>query len=292
LALATLMWMQEWIMQLKSVDKPRPRPSPFEGLEAAAAPQPREIVDARPGQDDKTSRAAQFLVTGKQQAPIRSPSSVFESLIGDLDRRKQILETDETPWKMICALDITGANGAQMVGTGWFAGPRTVITAGHCVFDPIELGGWATEIRVMPGRNGATMLGDVIAKNFSTTDRWLEAQERDYDYGVIHLDGDLGAASGSFGLAVLPDSELTTLRVNVSGYPVTPGNGERQYFVSIVWGTEAMPDIARRTDPEGRFHVGLPPGRFRVEAVAGDASAQVEVDGGEGPDIVIHLERP
>jgi V8-like Glu-specific endopeptidase len=215
-------------MPLKSVDKPRP--SPFEGLDAAAASQPREIVDFSPGQGDKTSRAAQFLVTGKQQTPIRSPSSVFESLIGDLDRRKQILETDETPWKMICALDIAGKNGAQMVGTGWFAGPRTVITAGHCVFDPIELGGWATEIRVMPGRSGDTMLGNVRATKFSTTDRWLQAQERDYDYGVIHLDTDLGAASGSFGLGVLPDAELTTLRVNVAGYPVTPGNGERQYF--------------------------------------------------------------
>jgi hypothetical protein len=63
-------------------------------------------------------------------------------------------------------------------------------------------------------------------------------------------------------------------------------------YVSVVWGTEAMPDIARRTDPEGRFQVGLPPGRFRLEAVAGDASARVEVDGGEGPDIVIHLDRP
>jgi glutamyl endopeptidase len=214
-------------MPLKSVNKPRP--SPFEGLEGAAR-QPREIVDASPGRDDKASRAAQFLVTGKQQTPIRPPGSVFESLIGDIDRRKQILETDETPWKMICALDIVGANGAQMVGTGWFAGPRTVITAGHCVFEPIELGGWAVEIRVMPGRSGNTMLGTVLAKRFSTTDRWHEAQERDFDYGVIHLDADLGAASGSFGLGVLPDAELTGLRVNVAGYPVTPGNGERQYF--------------------------------------------------------------
>jgi hypothetical protein len=74
--------------------------------------------------------------------------------------------------------------------------------------------------------------------------------------------------------------------VDTDGRPV-PGA-----YVSIVWGTEAMPDIARRTDAWGRFQVGLPRGRFRLEAVGGQAAAQIEVDGGEGPDIVIRLERP
>jgi V8-like Glu-specific endopeptidase len=212
-------------MALKSVSKPPASPSEFE----AAAPQ-REVLEGSPGANDKESRAAQFLVTGKREQPLRAPANVFESILGDLDRRKQILETDETPWKMICSLDIVNENGLHFVGTGWFVGPRTVITAGHCVFDPIELGGWATAITVMPGRNGDAMLGSVRATKFSTTDRWLEAQERDFDYAAIHLDTDLGAASGSFGLGALTDGELNTLMVNVSGYPVNPGNGLFQYF--------------------------------------------------------------
>ena len=74
--------------------------------------------------------------------------------------------------------------------------------------------------------------------------------------------------------------------VDADGRPV-PGA-----YVSIVWGTEEMPDSARRTDTEGRFQVGLPPGRFRLEATGGQVSTQLDVDGGEGPDIVIHLEKP
>ena len=48
------------------------------------------------------------------------------------------------------------------------------------------------------------------------------------DYAAIHLGSDLGTKVGTFGIAVLPDSELVDRLVNVSGYPVTPGNGELQ----------------------------------------------------------------
>jgi hypothetical protein len=60
-------------------------------------------------------------------------------------------------------------------------------------------------------------------------------------------------------------------------------------YVSVVWGTAPTPEIARRTDATGAFQVGLPPGRFRLEAVAGNRSGRVEVDGGEGDDILIRL---
>jgi hypothetical protein len=63
-------------------------------------------------------------------------------------------------------------------------------------------------------------------------------------------------------------------------------------LVSVVWGTAATPEIGRRTDALGAFHVGLPPGRFRLEAVAEQGVGQVEVEGGEGDEIVIVVERP
>ena len=213
-------------MQLKSIDKPQA--SVFESREAA--PQQQETIDSKPGADSTPSRATQFLVTGKSPAPLRAPATVFESILGDIDRRKQILETDLQPWRMICSLDIISQNGLQYVGTGWFVAPKTVITAGHCVFDPVELGGWAKTITVMPGRNGDAMAGRLSSTRFSTTDRWLEAQDADYDYAAIHLNDDLGTGAGSFGLAALSDADLNTRLVNVSGYPVHPGNGLFQYF--------------------------------------------------------------
>lgn len=64
-------------------------------------------------------------------------------------------------------------------------------------------------------------------------------------------------------------------------------------LVSVVWGTAATPEIARRTDATGSFHVGLPPGRFRVEAVAPSGRVgYVDVEGGEGEDITIEIPAP
>lgn len=219
-------------MPIKSVDNPR-RSALEEKQEAAAAV--RDVHPARAGSapDTPSKAAEQLLVRGTRAAPPPARRSILESLLEAIDRRQKILETDLAPWRMICALDIEGANGVQLIGTGWFAGPRTVVTAGHCVFDPVELGGWAQKITVTPGRNGAsgTFTPEVSAR-FSTTDAWQKDQNPDFDYGVIHLKGDLGAATGSFGVAVLPDAELQNRLVNVSGYPTEPGDGQFQYFHS------------------------------------------------------------
>jgi hypothetical protein len=61
-------------------------------------------------------------------------------------------------------------------------------------------------------------------------------------------------------------------------------------FVSVTWGTAPTPDIARKTGNDGGFQVGLPPGKFRIRATAsGSRSGDVEVEGGEGDEIVITL---
>ena len=218
-------------MNLKSKDKPKP--SPFENMQTAAA-QERVVTRSDQGQtpSDKSRAADQYLVRGSRPQPLSNPQNIFESILGDVDRRKQILETEMLPWRMLCSLEIESNNGLQYIGTGWFAGPRTVITAGHCVYDQFELGGWARSITVIPGRNGESVapFGRAESSNFSTTDRWLDAQDPDYDYAAIHLSEDLGTAVGSFGIGVLPESDLQNRLVNISGYPVSPGNGRSQYF--------------------------------------------------------------
>ena len=221
-------------MQLKSVESPRPRRN-LEGVAKAPAPPPREVLGASQGAGAGGSLAAEhFLVRGTREQPLRRSKTVLESLLGDGDRRKQILETNLTPWCKICSLEIESQSGLPYIGTGWFVAPRTLMTAGHCVFDPLELGGWAKRITVMPGRNGDAPLpfGTAQSSSFSTTDRWQQAQEEDYDYAAIHLDEDLGTTAGTFGIAVLPDAELKDRLVNVSGYPVEPGEGRAQYFHS------------------------------------------------------------
>ena len=64
-------------------------------------------------------------------------------------------------------------------------------------------------------------------------------------------------------------------------------------LVSIIWGTAPTPEIGRRTGDGGVVHVGLPPGMFRLQAVTGSGSAgEVEVEGGEGGEIVIRIDPP
>lgn len=220
-------------MQLKSVSNRR---SPLESVEAPRGPE-RAVIGGSPGTagDAKSRAAVQFLVSGSSKDPLaprrRSP---LESLMDpDNDRRKQILETELAPWRMICALEIEAQDGTPFVGTGWFIGPRTVVTAGHCVHDAAELGGWAGRITVIPGRNGASQpFGSVESRRFSAVDRWLSDRDPEYDYGAIHLDADLGTTVGTFAAGVFPDATLRNRLVNISGYPAPRGGGTEQYFHS------------------------------------------------------------
>ncbi|MBV5275728.1 MAG: carboxypeptidase regulatory-like domain-containing protein [Lamprocystis purpurea] len=69
------------------------------------------------------------------------------------------------------------------------------------------------------------------------------------------------------------------------------GNGVTGARVSVVWGTAPTPEIGRRTGDDGAFQVGLPPGLFRLQAVTDSGSTgEVEVEGGEGRDILIRIE--
>ncbi len=69
------------------------------------------------------------------------------------------------------------------------------------------------------------------------------------------------------------------------------GRGVTGARVSVVWGTAPTPEIGRRTGDDGAFQVGLPPGSFRLQAVTDSGgSGEVEVEGGEGPEILIRIE--
>src|SRR4051794_24962558 len=84
---------------------------------------------------DEPSRSTRYLVGKGRSDPLELFHTVgpYESVIGR-DERQRVLDTDLTPWRKICSLQMRGALGSGVIGTGWLVGPRTVITAGHCVF--------------------------------------------------------------------------------------------------------------------------------------------------------------
>lgn len=155
-----------------------------------------------------------------------------EVIIGP-DNRIRINATASYPWRAICALKITAANGRRFIGTGWLVSPRTVITAGHCVFMHNE-GGWARSIEVIPGLNDAARPFNAASSGtFHSVTGWTQSRNRDNDYGAIILPANarLGDRTGWFGFATRDNAFLQAAALNLSGYPGDKG-GNQQWFMA------------------------------------------------------------
>ncbi len=139
------------------------------------------------------------------------------------DDREQVTQTEQYPWRAIASLRITARDGSLWIGTGWFISPRTLVTAGHCVFitgtNPNRTG-WVSSIDVMPGRNGFLKpLGTLTSKTFWSVRGWTEKGDQNQDYGAIILDQPFGVHTGWFGYGVFDDSKLVGVQAHVAGYP-------------------------------------------------------------------------
>ena len=150
------------------------------------------------------------------------------------DDRVQITDTSIYPWRVHASLLITAADSSSWIGTGWFIGPHTLVTAGHVVYIKNSgvpgRDGWVRSINVMPGRNGSTLpYGQVTSTNFRTVVGWANNGDENYDYAAIILPADLGNTVGWFGFGTYPDTELTAATVNISGYPGDKPDGTQWY---------------------------------------------------------------
>jgi glutamyl endopeptidase len=151
--------------------------------------------------------------------PMTAPSGV-ESIIG-ADNRFLINPTTSFPARAVVLITFDPPGPGTSRCTGWLIGPRTVITAGHClaarasgVFYP------RTTYRIYPGRNGAASpFGVCTAASLHTVSGWIGAGGNEqFDYGAINLNCTIGNTTGWFGWWWQAAS-LTGLLTRVSGYP-------------------------------------------------------------------------
>ncbi len=156
-----------------------------------------------------------------------------EVIIG-VDNRVRVFATTSYPWRAICSLKITAQDNSRWIGTGWLVAPRTVMTAGHCVYMH-DHGGWAKSIEVIPGLNDAARpYGSCSSNNLRSVNGWVNSKNRDFDYGAIILPANCrpGDRTGYFGFGVKIDAYLMSSVLNLSGYPGDKG-GNQQWFMAL-----------------------------------------------------------
>jgi glutamyl endopeptidase len=223
---------------------PGAAPTTEAGLEAVKGVKRTEALEAI-AEGPATGRAARLFTPPEKrdlrdigEASFGPPPPLPETVHGP-DDRVQITTTGQYPWRAIASLLITAHDNSTWIGTAWFISPRTLITAGHCVFikDSGVPGrdGWVKKINVMPGRNGNTLpYGSVTSTVFKSVNGWTEDGDENFDYGAIVLPTPLGETVGVFGIGVYPDDELENLAINISGYPGDKPSGTQWFDARVV----------------------------------------------------------
>lgn len=147
----------------------------------------------------------------------RSSSSILASIIGPSDDRVIVANTSQVPWRLIAALEIHSDAGTAR-GTGWLAGPRSVVTCGHCILDH-ESGARATSIVVTPGRyKNSQPFGSFTCTRFSVPAEWRDGRQPAWDIACIHLEEPVGETLGWFGLDGIPVDSLPGQAIRTAGY--------------------------------------------------------------------------
>ena len=142
-----------------------------------------------------------------------------KSTIGDDNRRR----ADAMQYPFRAVLRIESDFGHLEQGTAFLAGPRLLVTAGHCVFHPRQ--------KLFASR---ISLFDDAGQGYAVRDwgchrLWKEQQSDGADIGFIRLPAALGDAVGYLGTAAVGAGQLKG-EFAVSGYPLDRSDGRRQYF--------------------------------------------------------------
>lgn len=167
------------------------------------------------------------------EASFGPPPPAAEVVIGP-DDRVQITNTVSYPWRVHASLLIKAADNSTWIGTAWFIGPHTLMTAGHVVYIKNSgvpgRDGWVKSINVMPGRNGSALpYGSVSSSEFHSVTGWTTQGREQFDYGAIVIPTDLGNTTGWLSFGVYSDADLVGSFGNISGYPGDKPSGTQWY---------------------------------------------------------------
>ncbi len=162
-------------------------------------------------------------------------------IVGTTDSRVKINDTNATPFRYICQILFQKNNGKWFVGTGFFIGPRTILTAGHNIWDDgTDENVPYSKIFISPARNGDSKpFGTVNPVNVVTSYPGYSkaAFSSENDYAIIHVANNFSNTTGYFGKGIWAKDNLGSkilatgklplpvnqMKLNVCGYPTDKG---------------------------------------------------------------------
>jgi V8-like Glu-specific endopeptidase len=183
-------------------------------------------------------------------------------IVGTSDTRLRITKTTLPPFRYICQLFLTMSDGKNYAGTAFFIGPKTLLTAGHNVWDHFSDSKLNNEnIIISPARDGSNFPFKPKFASFNPVDTVLSYpgfSAKDSityrDYAILHIEKPTGEETGYFGQGITGIDKLgsSILKgklplplkqqdLNICGYPgdLDDKTGSRQYL-SYNYGNEFL----------------------------------------------------
>ena len=149
----------------------------------------------------------------------------IESVIGP-DGRVRVNDTESYPASAIGQIELTFGAGTPDPGdficTGWLIDTNTILSSGHCAYEPSATGDQIIESAVFyPGRNGdVDPFGGCNVLQAYSPAGWRVDGKVTSDWSLMHLDCTIGDTVGYLGFFWKAGADgLKGLKVRVEGYP-------------------------------------------------------------------------